>query len=226
MPRRDVLLEPPRWAPAWLPSLRRTGTVRALRVAIGIVLVAGVVACFSEGADAPADPTLAPVDDGADAAVPDQGSTAEDASVCENPAADFSPETETLLSTFGVASVEITEGDLHTDLCVLTASTSQQRARGLMQVTEFDGFDGMVFLYDADSSGAYYMFNTPTPLTIYWWDAEGSLVSSAEMEPCLDLPAAECARYPSNGAYRYALEVPLGALDGHVSDGSRFSLEP
>lgn len=220
MPEHDPLLDPPAWAPTWLPSLRRTASVRALRVAIGIVLAAGVVACFSEGANAPADPTLAPPGDNVDV------SDTERASVCETPDAAYPSETESLVAQFGVVSLSIVTDDEAIDLCVLVASDGEQRARGLMTVTGFEGFDGMVFVYDDDSSGAYYMFNTPTALTIYWWDGAGNLVSSAEMEPCLDLPATECPRYPADGAYRYALEVPLGALDGVIADSSVLQLGP
>lgn len=185
--------------------------MHVLRAALVVVLAAGVVACFSEGANSPPDPTLAPAGDV-------DLSDADRASVCDDDG-EFSAETDELVTTFGVIPVTVTTDAETVELCVLTATDADARARGLMTVTDFDGFDGMVFVYDADSSGGYYMFNTPTPLTIYWWDADGTLVSSADMEPCLDLPPAQCPRYLPEGPYRYALEVPLGALDG-VVDGS------
>lgn len=193
--------------------------MRALRVAIGVVLAAGVVACVSGGANSPPDPTLAPA--GGDVV---DLTDADRPSVCENPDGEFSAETDSLLATFETRSIRIGVADDSFDLCVLAATTVDQRARGLMEVTEFDGFDGMVFIYDADSTGAYYMFNTYTALTIYWWDGAGSLVSSTEMESCLDLPAEQCPRYPPDGAYRYAVEVPLGALDGRISEGSQLTV--
>lgn len=208
--RPNPLLDLPAWAPAWM--------TRALRWAIGVVFVAGLVACMSEGANSPPDPRLAPAGDVTDLSDPDR------ASVCVTPEETFSDETEQLVATFGALPVTVTSGDQRVDLCALVASDPEQRGRGLMTVTGFDGFDGMVFVYDTDSSGGYYMFNTPTPLTIYWWDADGDLVSSAEMAPCLDLPAAECPRYLPDGPYRYALEVPLGALDGVVGDTATLHL--
>ena len=44
------------------------------------------------------------------------------------------------------------------------------------------------------------MRDTPTPLSIAFFAADGSFVSSADMVPCLDGPDADCARYGAGGA--------------------------
>jgi uncharacterized membrane protein (UPF0127 family) len=97
--------------------------------------------------------------------------------------------------------------------CMLAARTEAERARGLMEVTDpgLDGHDGMVFVYAEDASGAFWMRNTPMPLSIAYVDAGGRLVSSSDMEPCRDSP--DCPSYPAAGPYRYAVEVPRGRLD-------------
>lgn len=219
MSRLDPLLDPPHWAPSWLPTVDGGRPVRWLQRGIVAVLVVGVAACVGSGADGPSDPELGPVDVG-DIGDPDR------VTVCDAPDGDFSTETGTLLQTFGTTTATLTTGDDVVELCVLVASDGAQRARGLMTVTEFDGFDGMVFSYATDSTGPYYMLNTPTPLTIYWWDGDGALVSSTEMEPCLDADAADCPLYPAEAPYRYALEVPLGALDDVVDDSTTIEIAP
>jgi len=71
----------------------------------------------------------------------------------------------------------------------------------------------MVFVWDAPTQGNFWMRDTPTPLSIAFFAADGSFVSGADMEPCLDGPAQDCARYAAAGPYQLAIEVPLGGLD-------------
>jgi uncharacterized membrane protein (UPF0127 family) len=95
--------------------------------------------------------------------------------------------------------------------CLLAALDPQQRARGLMEVTDLQGYDGMAFVYPQDSQSAFYMRNTPMPLSIAWIAADGSVVSTADMVPCEDREG--CPTYPPAGPYRMAIEVPQGRLD-------------
>jgi uncharacterized membrane protein (UPF0127 family) len=113
---------------------------------------------------------------------------------------------------FGEVAIAVTgpDGEV-TGWCVLLAATSEQRQRGLMEVTDLGGYAGMLFVWDGDVSSSFYMRNTPTPLSIGWFDADGALVSTADMDPCADVEG--CPTYPSGGRYRFALEVPQGSLD-------------
>ncbi|MGH9291119.1 MAG: DUF192 domain-containing protein [Acidimicrobiales bacterium] len=113
---------------------------------------------------------------------------------------------------FGEVAIAVTgpDGEV-TGWCVLLAATSDQRQRGLMEVTDLGGYAGMLFVWDGDVSSSFYMRNTPTPLSIGWFDADGALVSTADMDPCADVEG--CPTYPSGGSYRFALEVPQGSLD-------------
>jgi uncharacterized membrane protein (UPF0127 family) len=95
--------------------------------------------------------------------------------------------------------------------CALLAQDDQQRSRGLMNQMSLSGYDGMLFVFEADSRGAFYMKDTPLPLSIAWFDAGGRFVSATDMEPCLASP--ECPLYSPAGPYRYALEVPKGGLE-------------
>jgi len=94
--------------------------------------------------------------------------------------------------------------------CLLAARSAEQRSRGLMQVTDLQGYSGMAFLYGEDVSNSFYMRNTPTPLSIAWIDAAGGVVTTADMAPCEDRDG--CPTYGAAGPYRSAIEVFQGDL--------------
>ena len=104
-----------------------------------------------------------------------------------------------------------------TTRCALLAQSTLQQERGLMNQTSLRGYDGMLFVFPADTTVNFYMKDTPMPLSIAWFDTGGRFVGSADMEPCLDKP--DCPLYSSPAAYRYALEVPKGGL-GALGIGS------
>lgn len=99
------------------------------------------------------------------------------------------------------------------DVCLWLAEAPADRARGLMGVTDLGGADGMVFVWDEPTQGNFWMRDTPAPLSIAFFAADGSFVSSADMTPCLDGPDQDCARYAAAGPYQMAIEVPLGGLE-------------
>jgi uncharacterized membrane protein (UPF0127 family) len=112
------------------------------------------------------------------------------------------------------------------EVCVWVADEQDERSVGLMDVgdPELGGKAGMVFLYDQDVTGSFWMRNTILPLSIAYVDAEGAVVSTTDMEPCPD-DVSECPTYPPSGAYRMALEVPQGGLATvGVQDGSTLVL--
>ena len=135
------------------------------------------------------------------------------------------PADRTGLPDVGEAAASITAADgTVTGCCLLVAATDEQRQRGLMEVTDLGGYQGMVFVWDADTSGGFWMRNTPTPLSIAWFDADGDFVSSADMEPC-SATAPDCPVYPPGGSYRFAVEVFQGDLERlGVGPGSRLAL--
>lgn len=120
----------------------------------------------------------------------------------------------TPLPGFGEVEVRVVDGPDGEPvvLCVLLADTRELRARGLMEVTDLGGYDGMLFAYPDDHEGGFWMRDTVLPLSIAYLDAEGRVVSTADMDPCPDRGAA-CPTYPPAGPYRHALEVPQGGLD-------------
>lgn len=94
--------------------------------------------------------------------------------------------------------------------CAYLADTQQRRQRGLMETTDLKGHQGMVFRFDGDTEAQFFMRNTPMPLSIAWFAADGRYVGQADMKPCLT--DGKCPVYPAPKAYRTALEVPQGQL--------------
>ena len=89
------------------------------------------------------------------------------------------------------------------------AARPAARARGLMGRRTVPAGTGMVFLFPADVRDGFWMKDTLVPLSIAFVAADGRVVGTAEMAPCRADP---CPSYAPPGAYRYAVELPAGAL--------------
>lgn len=105
------------------------------------------------------------------------------------------------------------------------ADTPERHGRGLMDVTDLCGADGMVFAFDEPTLARFYMWQTPMPLTVAFFDERGGWVGGAEMAPCLDEGAARCERFASPEPYVAALEVPQGALAGALGPGAMLVID-
>lgn len=93
--------------------------------------------------------------------------------------------------------------------CVLVADSKNERSRGLMEVTDLGEHDGMAFVFETLTTSGFWMRNTPTPLTIAYYDAEARFVAATDMAPCGD--RIDCPSYPPpSRPYRVAIEVPQG----------------
>ena len=169
---------------------------RRLLVLAAFVLVGvGLWAFVLRGANGPADPEL--------------GARVTQA----NPAASVPGDPDRVpLDGFEEVAIAVDTGDGESlTWCLLAALNAQQRARGLMEVTDLQGYAGMAFVYEEDVQNGFHMRNTPTPLSIAWIAADGHVVSIKDMEPCEG--RSGCPVYPSDGTYRYAIEVFEGDLD-------------
>lgn len=100
---------------------------------------------------------------------------------------------------------------------VEVAADGASRQRGLMGRTDLPAGTGMLFVFPADTTGAFWMKDTLVPLSIAFVDVDGRVVTVRDMQPC---DADPCPRYHADGPYRFALEVPQGELDG-VGSGWR-----
>jgi uncharacterized protein len=99
------------------------------------------------------------------------------------------------------------------EVCLWLADDGPERARGLMGVTDLGDAAGMLFQFDEARNGSFYMFQTPTPLSIAWFAADGSHVGSADMQPCLGTDAGDCPLYSPDAEYTIAIEVFEGGLE-------------
>ncbi len=171
---------------------------RRLKLLLGAALALvgfGVWAFLLRGADGPADPTLGESVD-----------TTTTTGVAEPPG----DPARVPLDGFDEVAISVDTDTGSLAWCLLAALTSEQRARGLMEVTDLQGYDGMVFVYEEPVQNSFYMRNTPTPLSIAWVADDGAVVSTADMEPCEDRDG--CPTYQAAGPYRYAIEVFQGRL--------------
>lgn len=127
---------------------------------------------------------------------------------------------------FTAATVRITEADGSVcEVCVWLADVADERARGLMGVTDLGAAAGMLFVFESPTASSFYMLDTPTPLSIAWFGADGEHVGSSDMRPCLETPADDCERYGPGVEYVTALEVFSGGLaDLGIGAGARLRL--
>ena len=82
----------------------------------------------------------------------------------------------------------------------------------------------MIFVFDADSTGGFWMKSTLIPLSIAFADSTGAVVGTADMDPCPST-TKDCPVTRPGSPYRYAVEVPSGALEQvGLTDGA--TLDP
>jgi uncharacterized membrane protein (UPF0127 family) len=94
-------------------------------------------------------------------------------------------------------------------LQVEVARTLGARTQGLMYRTSLAEDAGMLFIFDDDGTGAFWMKNTLIPLSIGFISSQWVLLETMDMNVEPD-PAAPQKFYAPRKAYRYALEVNQG----------------
>lgn len=113
------------------------------------------------------------------------------------------------------------------EICTWLADDLPTRAQGLMGVTDLGGRAGMAFAYSEPSTTSFFMFSTPTPLSIAWFGADGRFVGETDMEPCLTADSSDCPRYAPESPFVLAIEVPRGGLDDlGIGPGSTAEVVP
>jgi len=85
------------------------------------------------------------------------------------------------------------------------ALTADERGVGLMHRKRAPK-DGMLFVFPRETTGAFWMKNTLVPLTIVFFDSQGTEVRRFSMTPCREDP---CRIYRPRRPYRFALELPV-----------------
>jgi uncharacterized membrane protein (UPF0127 family) len=84
------------------------------------------------------------------------------------------------------------------------ADSAEERRQGLMGVDDLAGNDGMVFVFDGEQDGSFWMKDTLIPLSIAFWGDDGRVVDILELEPCTADP---CPMYSARATYTHALEM-------------------
>ena len=92
----------------------------------------------------------------------------------------------------------------------MIAHTPQSRARGLMKITQLCNNCGMLFIFPRADKHSFWMKDTPTPLSIAFIAADGSILNIAEMQ------ANTLHTHEAQGDALYALEMNKGWFSDHA----------
>lgn len=178
------------------------------------VLMAGllVAGCGAGPSVAPPD---APADAPADA--PDDGQAATSADELDGRATappgdglDALPALHPAIDGLDETVVTLTAPAGAVEVLAKVAVDPQDRARGLMEVTDLPDGAGMLFLFGEERTGGFWMWNTVIPLDIAFADADGLVHTTATMPPCEAERSTQCPVTAPAEPYRAALEVPAG----------------
>ena len=97
-------------------------------------------------------------------------------------------------------------------LYVEIAEKAHEQRMGLMGVETLPEDEGMAFVFDEPSDTTFWMKDTLIPLSIAFFDAQGSVVSILDMEPC---HTETCPLYDSGMPAKGAVEVEQGYFADH-----------
>ena len=101
------------------------------------------------------------------------------------------------------------------------ATSSQQRATGLMFRKEMPASEGMLFIFEQPSEQCFWMKNTLLPLTAAFVADDGTIVNLADMKP--QTTDSHCSARP----VRYVLEMNLGWFGKRgIKAGAKLSGKP
>jgi uncharacterized membrane protein (UPF0127 family) len=103
-------------------------------------------------------------------------------------------------------------------LHVVIAKTNSQRQRGLRQRSGLGRYDGMLFVFPANTDVGFTMSTVPVSLDIGFYRSDGRTVDTLRMVPCAGTDVS-CPVHQARKSFRYALEtlvnrLPAGALTG------------
>jgi uncharacterized protein len=108
-------------------------------------------------------------------------------------------------------------------VAVEIADTQEEREVGLMHREFLPDDAGMIFLFEEETSGGFWMKNTLIPLSIAFVGGDGTILRILDMEPC---EADPCDIYDPGVPYESALEVNQGAFSAWgVEEGDLLTLE-
>jgi uncharacterized membrane protein (UPF0127 family) len=130
-----------------------------------------------------------------------------------------------------LADVIITYGARSVSVVAEMARSSTEQLQGLMCRAAVPDGTGMLFLWDAERTGGFWMFNTYGPLDIIYFGGGDGDVLIKQMTPCprdgseddttwRSRCRSEASEYLSGISYTTTLELPLGWLEVQGFDTS------
>jgi uncharacterized protein len=105
------------------------------------------------------------------------------------------------------------------------ADSEEKRQKGLMGRKHLGDHEGMIFYFQESALHAFWMFNTPTALTLLFVDHDLIIVDIQNMEPCLAKKPEDCTIYVARRPSRYAIEISREVYEKYrinVGDRVRF----
>jgi uncharacterized protein len=168
--------------------------------ALVVAAVLLVVGCGNDPQDVPPDAA------GPAPATSDRGAGATD----QPAAAPDVPPLHPDIDGWDATVVTLRGADASARVDARVAVTPEQLRRGLMHVPVLPAGTGMLFVFEAERTGGFWMKNTLVPLDIAFAAADGTIVAILTMSPC---EADPCPTYDPEAAYASALEVPAGWFD-------------
>lgn len=110
----------------------------------------------------------------------------------------------------------MTPTSLARSLFVDGAADPAARERGLMDRTALHGVEGMLFLFDAPTAGAFWNQRTFLPLDLLFADAHGRIVDRIAMQT-IEETRGHVVPYTPRAPYVAALEVLRGRAPAGVT---------
>ncbi len=124
--------------------------------------------------------------------------------------------------SFPYATALLDNGEESTLVTVEVAETPEQRDLGLSGRTSLEEDRGMAFVFFEEREQGLPAPDTTFPLSVAYFDAEGTILRIMDMEPCEPGP---CETDDPGVAYMAALEVNQGAFEEwDISEGDRIQL--
>ena len=118
-----------------------------------------------------------------------------------DPAASPRPEGATVRFDTADGTVELTGLEI--------ADSDEERINGLMGRESLRSNGGMLFVFDERVREPFWMKDTLIPLSIAFWNEDGTIVAILDMQPC---HLAMCKLYRPSTGFVGALEMNLGSF--------------
>ncbi len=125
------------------------------------------------------------------------------------PAVTLAPPEPAAAPFAALTETEVEVGDRR--LRVVVADEEGERIEGLRSLRDAAPYDGMLFVFPADTTTGFTMAGVPGPLDLAFFDAAGRRLGDRAMAPCAASDAA-CPGYFAPAPYRFALETAAGAM--------------